>query len=161
MKNQSENDSICCPQFDPFPWDDKIIEWNDKRFVKGSVCTLFYMPMNFGSVIRKLDTKIRDEGGKIEDNMGLSDHTSKWNMDIYLSVDKEIPDLENIILSGKFYSKVYEGNFKETSKWCKDYEEIVKSKGLNVIKWYMWYTTCPKCAKKYGKNYVVIVGQVA
>lgn len=161
MKNKSENDSICCPQFDPFPWDDKIIEWNDKRFVKGSVCTLFYMPMNFGSVIRKLDAKIRDEGGKIEDNMGLSDHTSKWNMDIYLSVDKEIPDLENIILSGKFYSKVYEGNFKETSKWCKDYEEIVKSKGLNVIKWYMWYTTCPKCAKKYGKNYVVIVGQVA
>jgi hypothetical protein len=26
---------------------------------------------------------------------------------------------------------------------------------------YMWYTTCPKCAKKYGKNYVVVVGQVA
>ncbi|WP_369688185.1 hydrolase [Anaerophaga thermohalophila] len=23
----------------------------------------------------------------------------------------------------------------------------------------MWYTTCPKCAKKYGKNYVAIVGQ--
>lgn len=21
------------------------------------------------------------------------------------------------------------------------------------------YTTCPKCAKKYGKNYVVIVGR--
>ena len=26
---------------------------------------------------------------------------------------------------------------------------------------YMWYTTCPKCAKKYGKNYVVILGQIA
>ena len=31
---------------------------------------------------------------------------------------------------------------------------------LNIGKWYMWYTTCPKCAKKYGKNYVVIVGQI-
>lgn len=161
MKNQSETNSICCPEFDPFPWDDKIIEWNDKRFVKGSICTFFYMPMNFGSVMRKLDEKIRNEGGKIEENMGLSDHTSRWNMDIYISVDKEIPDLENIILSGKFYSKVYEGHFNNTGKWCKDYEEVVKSKGLNVIKWYMWYTTCPKCAKKYGKNYVVIVGQVA
>ncbi len=26
--------------------------------------------------------------------------------------------------------------------------------------WYMWYTTCPKCAKKYGKNHVVILGAV-
>jgi len=24
----------------------------------------------------------------------------------------------------------------------------------------MWYTTCPKCAKKYGKNYVVIIAEV-
>ncbi|MEI6577635.1 MAG: EFR1 family ferrodoxin [Bacteroidota bacterium] len=24
----------------------------------------------------------------------------------------------------------------------------------------MWYTTCPKCAKKYGKNYVVLMAQV-
>ena len=120
------------------------------------------MPLNFGAVMKKLDVKISASGAVMQkDGLALSDHTSKWNMDIYLSVDKEIPDLENIILSGKFYSKVYEGNFKETSKWCKDYEEIVKSKGLNVIKWYMWYTTCPKCAKKYGKNYVVIVGQVA
>ena len=81
-------------------------------------------------------------------------------MDIFLAVDKEVSGVENIMLSGKFYSKVYEGNFRETGKWCNDYKEIIQSKGLNIKKWYMWYTTCPKCAKKYGKNYVVIVGQV-
>jgi hypothetical protein len=37
---------------------------------------------------------------------------------------------------------------------------LAKSKGLNITKEYMWYTTCPKCAKKYGKNYVVIVGKI-
>jgi len=31
---------------------------------------------------------------------------------------------------------------------------------LAVKKQYMWYTTCPKCAQKWGKNYVVIVGQI-
>jgi hypothetical protein len=25
---------------------------------------------------------------------------------------------------------------------------------------YFFYTTCPKCAKKYGKNYVVILAQI-
>jgi len=37
---------------------------------------------------------------------------------------------------------------------------IAKTNGFTIKKWYMWYTTCPKCAKKYGKNYVVIICQV-
>jgi len=49
-------------------------------------------------------------------------------MDLYLAVDKEIPNAENITLSGKFISKVYEGDFKETGKWCKDFEEYLQKK---------------------------------
>ena len=108
----------------------------------------------------KLDNLVRKSGAEILDNLGLSYHTSKWNMDVYLAVSKEVGGVENVKLSGKFFSKVYEGDFKDTNIWCKDYEEIVKKKGLNVKKWYMWYTTCPKCAKKYGKNYTVIVGEL-
>ena len=81
-------------------------------------------------------------------------------MDIYLAVDKEMPGADNITLSGKFLSKVYEGDFKETGKWCKDFENYAKDKGYAIKKWYMWYTACPKCAKKYGKNYTVIIGQI-
>jgi hypothetical protein len=80
-------------------------------------------------------------------------------MDVYVAVDKEIPGMENITISGKFFSKVYEGPYKDTGKWCKDFEALVQSKNLSIKKWYMWYTTCPKCAKKYGKNYVVIIGK--
>lgn len=157
MKDQNQE---CCPKFDPAPWDGKIFEWDNKKFIKGKVFTFFYMPINFGSVVKKLNAKVRESGAKFEDNMGLSDHTSKWNMDLYLAVDKEISGAENATLSGKFYSKVYEGNFKETGNWCKDFESIVGDRGMNVKKWYMWYTTCPKCAKKWGKNYVVIIAQV-
>jgi len=150
----------CCPKFDPTNWDNKIFEWDNKKFVKDKVFTLFYMPINFGSVIKKLMVKIEKAGAEAQDWMGLSDHTSKWNMDIYVAVDKDIPGVENVTLSGKFFSKVYEGDFKETGKWCKDFEGYAKDKNLKVKKMYMWYTTCPKCAKKYGKNYVAIVAQV-
>jgi len=92
--------------------------------------------------------------------MVLSEHTSKWNMNLYLAVNKEVSGAENIMLSGKFFSKVYEGNFKDTGIWMKDFENYAKEKGMEVKKMYMWYTTCPKCAKKYGKNYVAIVAQV-
>ena len=150
----------CYPKFEPKSWDGKVFEWKNKKFIKGRVFTFFFMPINFGPVIVKLDKIVKAAGGKFIDNMGLSDHTSKWNMDVYLAVDKKIPGAENVELSGKFLSKVYEGDFDKTGEWCKDFKAFAKKKGFEVKKWYMWYTTCPKCAKKYGKNYTVIVGEV-
>ena len=150
----------CCPRFDPAPWDGKMFEWNDKKFVKDKVFTLFRMPVNFGSVIVRLNKKADKAGAHAPDWMCLSEHTSLWNMNIFVALDKEIPDAENVTISGKFFSKVYEGPFQDTGKWCKEFVKTVKEKGLDLKKMYMWYTTCPKCAKAYGKNYVVIVGQI-
>ncbi|WMW23004.1 hypothetical protein RE476_04025 [Methanolobus mangrovi] len=150
----------CCPKFDPMPWDGKIIEWENKRFIKDKVLTLFYMPINFGGVMKRLDRKVREAGATIPDYLCLSDHTSKWNMDVYLAVDKEIPDAENVNISGRFLSKVYEGPFKDTRKWSDDFEIYAQAQGHELDKWFMWYTTCPKCAKKYGKNYVVIIARL-
>jgi hypothetical protein len=158
--NEKSQKSECCPEFNPAPWDDKVLEWNNKKFIKDKVFTLYFMPINFGQVVRRMTAKIVKSGAKAMDWMSLSDHTSKWNMDLYVAVDKQVQDAQNTTLSGKFLSKVYEGDFKETGKWCKEFENYAKSKKLEVKKWYMWYTTCPKCAKKYGKNYVVIVGKV-
>jgi len=155
-----EQNKICCPEFNPLPWDNKILEWNNKKFIKEKICTFFYFPLNFGSKIVKAMKKIEGQGAILEDNMCISDHTSRWNMDIYLSVNKEISNADNVNISGKFLSKVYEGKFTDTDKWCLDFKNYAKSQNLNIKKWYMWYTTCPKCAKKYSKNYVVILGQV-
>jgi hypothetical protein len=116
--------------------------------------------MNFGQVMKRLNRKVSAAGATMPDWLCLSDHTSKWNMDLYLAVDKDVPGAKNTTLTGKFYIKVYEGPFRDTEKWCKDFESLANAKGFVIKKWYMWYTTCPKCAKKYGKNYVVVVGQV-
>src|SRR4030042_4089429 len=99
----------CCPKFDPAPWDGKLFEWNNKRFVKDKVFSVFHMPITFGKVITRMNEKIRNADATVSDWICLSDHTSKWNMDLYLAVDKEIPDIENTTLSGKFLSKVYKG----------------------------------------------------
>jgi hypothetical protein len=150
----------CCPEFNPAPWDDKAFEWHDKRFIKGHVCTLFYMPIGFGKVIVRLMGLAEKAGAKHPDDICLSDHTSKWNMDLYLAVDKEVPGAENATLNGNYISKVYEGAFKNTGKWCEDFKTFVSQKGYSIKKQYMWYTTCPKCSKKYGKNYVVLFAEV-
>ncbi len=156
MENQAE----CCPRFDPAPWDGQIHTWENKPFIRDHVKTLFFIPLNFGQAMRRVDKKIRAAGATVPGNMGLSDHTSPWNMNIYVAVDKEIPGAENVAFSGKYYSRVYEGSYQNTGKWMKDFSAGLKTKGLSAEKTYTWYTTCPKCAKKYGKNYVVVLGQV-
>lgn len=160
MNTQLSPNTQCCPKFDPAPWDEKTIEWNNKKFIKDKVFTFFYMPLRFGALMTKLVEKVEKADAKTADQLCLSDCTSKWNMDVYLSVEKEIPGAENVTISGKFLSKVYEGPFQDTGKWCKDFEGYVKGKGMNLNKLYMWYTTCPKCAKVYGKNYTVLFGKV-
>ena len=150
----------CCPPFDPVPWDGKILEWEKKRFIRDRVMTFFSIPLNFAGVITRLNGKVEKAGATIPDNLCLSDDTSRWNMDIYLAVDREIPGAENVTMSGTFLSKVYEGPYTDTAKWCRDFESYAGSRGLSIRKWYMWYTTCPKCARKYGKNHVVIIAEV-
>lgn len=156
----AEEEKQCCPPFDPTPWDNKLFEWNNKLFIKDKVQTFFFMPLNFGKVVRRLDKKLKANGADFSDAVCLSEHTGKWNMNIYVSLHKEINDPSLKRFNGLFFSKVYEGNFKDTGKWCKDYETFTNAKGYTMKKMYMWYTTCPKCAKKYGKNYTVILSEV-
>ena len=159
MSDQAQNHE-CCPKFEPEPWDGKVFQWENRKFIKDKVFTIFYMPLSFGAVMRRFNAKVEKAGAAMPDYLCLSDHTSMWNMDVYLAVDKVVAGAVNTALSGKYYSKVYEGPFGDTKKWCNDFEKDVKGKGLELKKMYMWYTTCPKCAKKYGKNYVVIIGSI-
>jgi hypothetical protein len=160
MTTSADSKPDCCPEFIPTVWDDQLHQWENKKFIKDSVCTIFYMPLNFGQVMKRLDRKASLSGAKIPDWLCLSDHTSKWSMDLYLAVDRDVREAENTAISGNFYTKVYEGPFRDTEKWYKDFENLTATKGYAIKKTYMWYTTCPKCAKKYGKNYVVVFGQI-
>lgn len=159
MEKEIQNQE-CCPKFNPDPWDGKVFEWENKKFIKDRVLTFFFMPLNFGQVMKRIHKKAEKAGAKIPDWVCLSVHTSKFNTDVYLATDKDVPGAKNVTLSGRFFSKVYEGDFKETGKWCKEFEELIRDKGQVIKKMYMWYTTCPKCAKEYGKNYVVIIAEL-
>lgn len=160
MSTNPTNEEICCPLIDPSIWDERILEWKSKMFIKDKVFTIMFIPFGFGKVMKRLDEKVRAANSSMPDYLCLSDHTSSWNMDLYLAVDKEIPNATNVTLSGKFFCKVYEGSYNETGKWNKDFERIGAEKGYKYKKQYLWYTTCPKCAKKHGKNYVVFFGQI-
>ena len=63
-------------------------------------------------------------------------------------------------MTGEFLTKVFEGPYKNVPKWIREMEAYVEGKSRRIKKTYFFYTTCPKCAKTYGKNYMVAVSEV-
>lgn len=155
-----DTNPICCPEFDPAPWDEKEMVWENKKFVKARVRSLFHIPLNFGSVMKRNMAMIEAAGMKPEQVLVLSDEDSLWGADIYIEVTGDVPGAGMATLSGTFRSKVFEGPYRNMRKWIQDMQSYVKSTGGEMKKLYFYYTTCPGCAKKYGKNYVVLLGQV-
>ncbi len=150
----------CCPVFDPAPWTDQVITWDRKLFLKDRVCSLFHIPLNFGAVTVRSMAVIEKANALPDDAIVLADENSLWGADVYISISKEIPGAHTAALSGTFLSKVYEGPFRKMRTWIADARASVQARGKTLKKLYFYYTTCPKCAKKYGKNYVVILAEV-
>jgi len=150
----------CCPRFDPAPWDGKEVLWQDKRFVKDRVTSFLHIPLNFGAVMKRNMCRIEAAGAVADTIIVLSDENSLWGADVYISVEKEVPGAKMASLSGTFLCKVFEGPYKNMRAWISEMKGYVQSKGREIRKMYFYYTTCPKCAKKYGKNYVVILAQI-
>ena len=164
MQNEQIPQAECCAKFDPTPWNEQTIEWQDKLFIKKTVPTFLHMPIPgmFGNMITKAWKQIEDAQAKpeIKDYLLISHDPSLWKSENYFHVTKEVPGAENVKLSGTFMTKVFEGSYSGIPTWVKEMEGYVSSKGKSIKKLYFYYTTCPKCAKKYGKNYVVIFAQV-
>ncbi len=103
---------------------------------------------------------IEAAGAKTEDMVVLSDENSLWGADVYIAITKNVPGCRTVKLSGTYLCRVFEGPYSQIGKWIKEMKQYVKGKERQLGKLYFFYTTCPKCAKKYGKNYVVIMAQM-
>ncbi len=149
----------CCPRFDPEAWDDKEVTWQNKPFVRDRVRCFFHIPLNFGSVMRRNMEAIEAAGARDPQNLLLSDLNSLWGADVYIAVSKEVPGTRGERISGTFLTMVFEGPYSRAGKWAGEMAALLKEQGRPLKKLYFWYTTCPKCAKVYGKNYVVLVAE--
>jgi hypothetical protein len=150
----------CCPRFEPDPWDDKIITWERKPFLQDRVLSFLHIPLNFGAVMKRSMAAIEAAGAVPDEMIVLSDESSLWGSNVYVAISKDFPGARTTTLSGTFLTKVFEGPFGNMRNWMREMESLVTSRGKTVRKLYFFYPTCPKCSKKFGKNYVVILAQI-
>lgn len=160
MTTQIVKPTGCCDPFNPKPWEDKEIIWKDKIFVMDHVTNFLHIPLNMGKKIIKNMELIDKAKAKASYQLMLTDEKSSWGSDIYIDVSKNVPGAKMATLSGTFLTKVFEGPYQNAGKWAKEMKEYVESKSKKLKKLYFSYTTCPNCAKAYGKNYVVLFAQI-
>jgi hypothetical protein len=155
---------ICCPVFDPVPWDGVNHEWKEKLFISDSIVQCFHVPLpgQMGKVIGRMWKNAEDcSVSNPKDFLLLAHDPSPWKSVFYMSVMDEHPNLKNPVrISGHFVSKAFDGPYQNVPSYIKETDAYLKERGLKATKYYFYYTTCPKCAKKYGHNWIVVFAQV-
>ena len=107
------------------------------------------------SLWRMVSTSISDRSVPIFSAIAGARGEEKASRSDQLITTVKVPD-ERV----DFLTKVFEGPYQNVGKWAMEMAEYVKGKGKEIKKLYFSYTTCPKCAKAYGKNYVVLFAQI-
>ena len=159
--DMTDNPTGCCPRFKPDGWDAQDLHFQEKLFVRAKTKSVAHMPINMGAVFRKTFKAIEEADARSdEDFIVMSRDKSAWSAEHLFSVQHDVPGQEMVRLNGDFLTAVFEGPYKELPRWHEQAVRGAKARGKEPGDVYFFYTTCPKCAKTYGKNYVVAVTQV-
>jgi hypothetical protein len=146
----------CCPPFDPAAWRDREqLVWSEEPFVTARVRTFFHVPLGFGRRVVEIQKLIEAVGAAPAEPLMLCDEESRFATQLYVHVTKPVPGAKMACLSGTFLTKVFEGPYRDARLWVKEMHALATARGTVIERLYFAYTTCPTCAKAYGKNYVV------
>lgn len=159
--DMSEISTGCCPEFNPEGWDGRHLHFKDKKFVRATTRSLLHVPINMGSVFTRVQENIEAAGA--QDPKGylvLSSDLSSTEGEHLFAVTRDVPGEEMVTLSGDFMTRVFEGPYGHAKHWMHDMEVAAKAAGHTAKRVFMFYTTCPKCARAYGKNYVIGVAEI-
>ncbi|NND31032.1 MAG: hypothetical protein HKN76_00485 [Saprospiraceae bacterium] len=160
MEESKVPETGCCTRFNPDPWNEKNVDFAGKHFIKDHVTSFFHLPLNFGSVMRRNIKKIEAADAMPKEQIVLSDEKSPWGSDVYIAVTKEVPAAEMVEVPGNFFARVFTGPYQNMRNYINEMKTTLKDRTRKIGKLYFYYPYCPKCAKAYGKNYIVILGQV-
>jgi hypothetical protein len=137
------------------------LHFKGKKFAHATTRSAMHMPLNMGSVFARVQEKVEKAKAQSADNtIVLSHETSPWKADHYFAVDRNIEGEEMTTLSGDYITKVFEGPYSKVKGWHEEMRALAKTRNAESKPIYFFYTTCPKCAKAYGRNYVVGVAEV-
>ncbi len=160
-QESSINLTGCCPKFDPEGWDGQDLHFEDKPFVRATTRSLMHVPIDMGKVFARVQGRIEATGARDADQgLVMSRDVSPWQGEHFFAVSQPVEGEEMTAVSGDFVTRVFEGPYSEARYWEKEMQDLARERGSEPKRVFFFYTTCPKCAKIYGKNPVVGIVEV-
>jgi len=157
----SENTTGCCPRFHPEGWDNQQLHFKDKMFVRATTRSAMYVPWNMGHVFSRVQKHIEDAGAADPvTEIVLSHDLSPWESEHFFAVQKDVPGEDTTRLSGDYITRVFEGGYRRAKNFDHDMRVAATAAAKTAKDVFFFYTTCPKCAKAYGENYMVGIASV-
>ncbi len=158
----TDNPTGCCPRFNPEGWDAQELHFEDKLFVRATTQSENYVPTDMAEVFESTSEAIDKAGAlSLDDCIILSRDLSPSQAEHLFSVTKPVPGQEMVHLTGDYLTQTFEGPYEMAPTWAGQIGAEVARRGLKTDRLYFFYTTCPKCAEVYGKNYVVGVAKTS
>lgn len=159
----SVNETGCCAVPDIGGWDRKVVHFSDKPFIRQHTRSVFHVPLNMASVMTAIQRQAETAGATMppEEAMVLSRDLSPFRAEHLYAVTEPVAGADNVTLSGDFAARVFEGAFSGAPAWHDEVRSYAVELGRTPTDVYFFYTTCPACAKHYGKNYVIALARLA
>ena len=160
--DQSDNRTGCCPRFNPGGWDRRHLHFRDKLFARTFTNAIFHIPTNMGRVFERTFAALEAADALDPNDMVvLSRDLSPWRSEHLFAASRPVPGLEMVKLTGDFDTEVFEGAYRSVGDWQKELVARVASAENATPLAYFFYTTCPRCAKVYGQNFVVSLAETS
>lgn len=157
----SDNPTGCCPRFSPDGWDRQTLHFEGKPFVRAVTHGANYVPQDMAEVFGMTFGRIAAAGALDAGHaLVLSRDLSPRETEHLFAVTADVPGTEMIRLDGNFRTRVFEGPYASAPLWQSEFADELAAEGTPAETLYAFYTTCPKCAAVYGKNYLVSVARI-
>lgn len=152
-----KNETGCCAVPNVSDWDKKEIKLSKQTFIKMHTKSFMFVPLNMAKVMTTLQKAAQEANAEMPPKQALilSRDLSPFKAEQLYAVSKHVPGFNNVTLHGTYLTQVFEGPYQNVKNWYQQMQSYAKENGKKAYNIYFFYTTCPKCAKHYGKNYVI------
>lgn len=158
--DDSVNLTGCCARFNPEGWEGAHLHFEARPFLRATTRSIAHVPLDMGRVFTRVQNHIAAAGAQDPHQvLVLSRDLSAFQAEHLFAVTKPVDGEEMVTLSGEFTTRVFEGPYSQVRHWHRTLAEEAEARHAPARAIWFFYTTCPSCAKAYGRNYVVGVTQ--
>ncbi len=150
----------CCRRLGPGAWDRRFWSWDDKPFYRATYLTFFNIPLNLDSVVEKAVEEIGSHNLWTEPMIYLGRDETAFHSSVLISVSRFTDQLPIETLSGRYYSRLFQGPYADSGKYVRETKTDLREQGSDAGETYMYHATCPRCIGEGKPPQTVVFAEV-